>query len=310
MINPKELRIIFMGTPEFSADILKYILDKKYNIIAIVSQPDKPFGRGKKIKPTPVKKVALNHDIPIFQPDKMKDVYDKLESLNPDLIITAAFGKILRKRIIEMPKYGCWNIHTSLLPKYRGAAPMQRAIENGEEETGITIFKICRELDAGPIAYEEKINIEKNDNLENVYEKLLDISKTTIIKFIENINNIELKKQNDDKATYADKISKDELKLEFKDIQKTHNKIRAFDPFPGTYAYLNDKNVKLYSSKIYKENISGTPGKILGLDESDLLIETKNGILKIGKIQFPGKKPMTGKDAFNGNLINIGDTLK
>ncbi len=187
---------------------------------------------------------------------------------------------------------------------------MQRAIENGEEETGITIFKIVRELDAGPMALQKKIKIDINDNLEKVYEKLLTKSKEGLIEFINNFENLELKEQDNNKASYAEKISKEEMKLNFEDVEKTHNKIRAFDPFPGTYALYNSKKVKLFESKIHETDYQGSPGKIIGLNKSDLLIETKNGILSISKIQFPGKKAMSGKDAFNGNLISENDILK
>ena len=250
MKNPKDLKIIFMGTPEFAAKILEHLVTQNFNIAAVVSQPDKPFGRGKKLRPTPVKKIAAENKIQLFQPGKMKGIYDDLEFIDPDIIITVAFGKILREKVISMPKYGCWNLHTSLLPKYRGAAPMQRAIENGEDETGISIFKIVKELDAGPIALKKKIKIEQNDNLEKVYDKLLEISKKSLEDFINNFENIKLTEQDHSKATYANKISKDEMKLNFEDAEKTHNKIRAFDPFPGTFALHKGKKMKLFGSKI------------------------------------------------------------
>jgi methionyl-tRNA formyltransferase len=310
MKNPKDLRIIFMGTPEFAAEILEHLIKREFNIVTVVSQPDKPFGRGKKLKATPVKKVALDNGIKLYQPEKLKEIYSDLNNINPDMIITAAFGKILSDKLISIPKYGCWNIHASLLPKYRGAAPIQRAIENGESETGISIFKIVRELDAGPVARKTKIKIDENDNLKNVYDKLLNVSKESLEEFINNFEKIELTEQDHSKATYADKISKEEMKLKFEDVKKTHDKIRAFDPFPGTFALYNGKKVKLFGSEIYKTEIEGTPGKIVGLEKKSLLIETKNGVLKIAKIQFPGKKPMTGKDAFNGNLISENDILK
>jgi methionyl-tRNA formyltransferase len=310
MKNPKNLKLVFMGTPDFAAEILDHLIKKGFNITAVISQPDKPFGRGKKLKATPVKKVALDNGIKLYQPEKLKEIYSDLNNINPDMIITAAFGKILSDKLISIPKYGCWNIHASLLPKYRGAAPIQRAIENGEKETGISIFKIVKDLDAGPIALKEKVKIFENDNLENIYEKLLKISKNLIEYFLKNFENINLVEQDHSIATYAEKISKAEMKLNFDDVEKTHNKIRAFDPFPGTFALYKDKKLKLFGSEIYKTEIEGTPGKIVGLEKNSLLLETKNGILKIAKIQFPGKKPMTGKDAFNGNLISENDILK
>jgi methionyl-tRNA formyltransferase len=310
MKNPENLKIVFMGTPDFAAEILDYLIKKGFNITAVISQPDKPFGRGKKLKATPVKKVALDNGIKLYQPEKLKEIYSDLNNINPDMIITAAFGKILSDKLISIPKYGCWNIHASLLPKYRGAAPIQRAIENGEKETGISIFKIVKDLDAGPIALKEKVKIFENDNLENIYEKLLKISKNLIEYFLKNFENINLVEQDHSIATYADKISKKEMKLNFEDVKNTHDKIRAFDPCPGTFALYKDKKVKLFGSEIYKTKIEGTPGKIVGLEKNSLLLETKNGILKIAKIQFPGKKTMTGKDAFNGNLISENDILK
>ncbi|MDN5341246.1 methionyl-tRNA formyltransferase [Oceanotoga sp. DSM 15011] len=311
----KNKKIVFMGTPEFSSEILEYLLENNVNIIGVFSQEDKPKGRGRKIQPTPVKLIANKFNIPVFQPKSINigEGFQKLKDLDPDMIITVAFGKILKNQVINLPKYGCWNVHTSLLPNYRGAAPMQRAIENGESETGISIFKIVRDLDAGPIACKKNIRIDLNDNLEDVYNSLLYTSKELLLNFLSNYENIKLEYQDDEKSSYAHKISPEDLKISFKNnVFDIHNKIRAYDPYPGVKAFINGESVKIFGSFLNQDykNIKDIPGKILSSDESGISVSCKDGYLIIKNIQFPGKKKITSTDALNGHKIKIGDIFE
>ena len=307
------LKIVFMGTPEFATIVLNSLIKNKYNIVGVFSQPDKPKGRGKKLLPTPVKKLAVENNIPVFQPKSVNvgDGFESLKSLNPDIIVTVAYGKILKRQVIELPKMGCWNIHASILPKYRGAAPIQRAIENGERETGISIFKIVEELDAGPVAMIKKISIEDSDNLETVHDKLAELSSRMIVEFLNNINTLSLQEQDSSMATYASKITNKDTVLDFsKETKVIFNKIRAYDPIPGVKATINNQIVKLFSASIYNQESSAKPGTILSFDKTGIIVKTFDGTIKIGKIKFPGKKTISTFDAVNGRKLKVGDIFE
>lgn len=304
-----------MGTPEFGGIVLEEIIKNGYNVIGVFSQPDKPKGRGRKVEPTYVKSIALKYGIPVFQPKSVSkgEGFETLVKLNPNIIITAAFGKILRKNVLEYPEKGCWNVHASLLPKYRGAAPIQRAIENGEKETGITIYKMAEALDAGDIAIQKAIPIEINDNLGAVYNKLVVLAKEIIIEFLEKFDSLTLVSQDDSLATYAEKITSEDLKVNFNwDAIKVHNKIRAYDPIPGVSCEIRGEIVKLFGSELVenyskKEEIPYENGTIFDKDNTGIYVKCENGIVKIKEIQFPNKRKITTIDAINGRKLNIGD---
>ncbi|KLO24199.1 methionyl-tRNA formyltransferase [Marinitoga sp. 1197] len=308
------MRIVFMGTPDFAAIHLKKLIDYKFNVVGVFSQPDKPKGRGQKLIPTPVKIIALENNIPIFQPKSvnLKLGYESLEKLNPDIIITVAYGKILKDKVINLPKFGCWNIHASLLPKYRGAAPIQRAIENGETKTGISIFKIVKELDAGPIAYMKELPIYMEDNFESVYNRLAKLGSESLIEFLNNfeIYSKKLIYQNDNEATYASKITIEDTYINwYNENIKVFNKIRAYDPIPGAKCELNGQIVKVFNASLGTSK-NDIPGKVLSIDKYGAEISVGSGSIKIGKIQFPGKKAVKIIDAYNGRKIKIGDIFK
>lgn len=304
-----------MGTPEFGGIVLEEIIKNGYNVIGVFSQPDKPKGRGRKVEPTYVKSIALKYGIPVFQPKSVSkgEGFETLVKLNPNIIITAAFGKILRKNVLEYPEKGCWNVHASLLPKYRGAAPIQRAIENGEKETGITIYKMAEALDAGDIAIQKAIPIEINDNLGAVYNKLVVLAKEIIIEFLEKFDSLTLVSQDDSLATYAEKITSEDLKVNFNwDAIKVHNKIRAYDPIPGVSCEIRGEIVKLFGSELVenyskKEEIPYENGTIFDKDNTGIYVKCEHGIVKIKEIQFPNKRKITTIDAINGRKLNIGD---
>jgi methionyl-tRNA formyltransferase len=315
MTKKDDFRIVFMGTPEFGGIVLEEIIKNGYNVIGVFSQPDKPKGRGRKVEPTYVKSIALKYGIPVFQPKSVSkgEGFETLVKLNPNIIITAAFGKILRKNVLEYPEKGCWNVHASLLPKYRGAAPIQRAIENGEKETGITIYKMAEALDAGDIAIQKAIPIDIYDNLGVVYNKLLELAKETVIEFLENFDSLTLVPQDDSLATYAEKITSEDLKVDFNwDAIKVHNKIRAYDPIPGVSCEIRGEIVKLFGSELVenyskKEEIPYENGTIFDKDNTGIYVKCENGIVKIKEIQFPNKRKITTIDAINGRKLNIGD---
>jgi len=314
VIDSKKLKIVFMGTPDFAAFHLEKLIENKFNVVAVYSQPDKPKGRGKKLLPTPCKEIAVKNNIPVFQPlniNKNED-FETLKQLSPDLIITVAYGKILKEKVINLPKLGSWNVHASILPKYRGAAPIQRAIENGEKETGISIFKIVKELDAGPVALIEKFSITEKDNFESIYNKLLNIGTNSLIKFLEEINELKTTEQDHKDSTYAHKIENKDLTVDFNwNSYKIFNKIRAYDPVPGVKVIFKDEIVKIFDAEILENHkeYSGISGEVVDYNKNGIIIKTSDNLLLIKRIQFPGKKVISTLDALNGRKINIGDVF-
>lgn len=310
------MRIVFMGTPDFSASHLQALVKAEYNVVGVFSQPDKVSGRGAALRPTPVKKMAMKYDIPIFQPRSvnLKKGFEQLVDLEPDVIIVVAFGKILKKKVIDLPAQGIYNVHASLLPKYRGAAPIQRAIENGESETGITIMKITEELDAGDMALQKSVPIETTDNLEQVYDKLEKAGKRLLIEFLEKLaaSDVHFNEQDHEKATYASKIEKEDLIVDWNlDAEAVHNKIRAFDPIPCARTFLNKKSVKIKSSVGFFDNESHeAPGTILSIDKTGALIKCGKGSVLMKEIQLPSKKFTSFFEAKNGRKIDEGERFK
>jgi len=307
------MRIVFMGTPDFSASHLQALLEEGFNVVGVFSQPDKVSGRGSAVRPTPVKKMAMKYDIPIFQPKSvnLKKGFEQLAELKPHVIIVVAFGKILKKKVIDLPTIGIYNVHASLLPKYRGAAPIQRAIENGESETGITIMKIAERLDAGDMALQKRVTVEKSDNLEQVYDKLEKAGQRLLIKFLEKLvaSDVQFKEQDHEQATYASKIEKEDLIIDWSlDAETVHNKIRAFDPIPCARTFLNKKTVKIKSSVgFFDEESQVAPGTILSIDKTGAQIQCGKGRVLVKDIQLPSKKFTGFFEAKNGRKINEGE---
>jgi methionyl-tRNA formyltransferase len=308
----KDMRIVFMGTPDFSAFHLKGLIDAGFNIVGVFSQPDKISGRGGKTRPTPVKVTALEAGIEVYQPKSvnLKKGFALLETLKPDVIIVVAFGKILKEKVIALPKMGIYNVHASLLPKYRGAAPIQRSIEEGEKKTGVAIMKIAPELDAGDVAMMGEVIIEPNDNLEVVHDKLQEEGIRLLIEFLSELNtgDVVFKGQKHEEATYAAKIEKEELPVDWKgEAVDLHNKIRAFDPVPCARAFLNGEMVKIKSSlRIEATDEDTKPGTILQITKRGAWVKCGKGKILIQNIQLPSKKFTTFLEAKNGRKIEEG----
>ncbi|MBQ5801101.1 MAG: methionyl-tRNA formyltransferase [Clostridia bacterium] len=310
------MRILFMGTPDIAASCLARLIDDEKNIIGVVSQPDKPKGRGYTLTPPPVKVLAEKNGIPVYQPTTLRDgeFYKTLCELSPDLIAVVAYGKILPKEIIDYPKYGCINVHASLLPKYRGAAPMQRAIMNGEKETGVTIMYMDEGLDTGDMLFCESFPIEKNDNFESVHDKTAELGARMLSTAIDKIakGEIERKKQNDSLATYAAKIEKEECLIDFKkSAEELDCFIRGLSPIPLAYAIMPDgKKLKLATA--YPVDKRGEVGAVLECDdkkEGRIVIACKEGALAVTSVLPEGKGKMSAADFIRGRKISVGDIL-
>ena len=298
----KKINVVFMGTPDFSVKPLDEI-NKNYNILAVVTQPDKEVGRKHEIMFSKVKEYAINNNIKVIQPKNIRKEYDEILSLNPDIIITCAYGQIIPKEILDYPKYGCINIHASLLPKLRGGAPIHKAIIEGYNTTGITIMFMDEKMDSGDIIYQEAINIDINDTAGTLFDKLSVLGAKTIIKILPNIieGNIKPIKQDEKLVTFAYNITKEEEKISFNDTSlNIYNKIRGLNPWPVGYTSLNNKKVKLYESKIGNSNKNGNIGEIINIYTDGIGVKTIDGEIIITKLQLEGKKMVSVKDFLNG----------
>ena len=313
------MKILFMGTPEFAAEVLDEINNGKNEIVGAVTQPDKPRGRGYELSMSAVKKYALEKGIDVYQPETLKDnaFLDTLTKLDPELIVVAAYGKILPGYVLDYPKHGCINVHGSILPRYRGAAPIQRAIIDCETITGITIMKMEAGLDTGDMMLTETCSIEENDNFETVYDKLVVCSRRGITRGIELIEAGEAvyTKQDDSLATYAEKINKEDCLLDFNNTaEAVHNRIRGLSPFPLAFTYLDSKLLKVTASVIVKrdgDNPDELVGKVVDTDIKNSLITVacKTGLVGFTAVLPEGKKRMSAGDFLKGKAIDNGTLL-
>ncbi|MBQ3475249.1 MAG: methionyl-tRNA formyltransferase [Bacilli bacterium] len=296
-----KIKVIYMGTPEFSVKPLEEI-NKLCDVLLVVTQPDKLVGRKQEIKYSPVKEYALKNNIEVFQPAKIKDDYQRIIDLKPELIITCAYGQIIPKAILDLPKYKCINIHASLLPKYRGGAPIHHAIINGDKETGVTIMYMDEKMDSGNILYQKNIPIEEIDNVGTMFEKLSVLGSEMIKEFLPRFISGDFKsiKQDESLVTYAYNISKEDELISFNNTTiNIFNKIRGLNPFPVGYTLLEGKRVKLYSSRIGTLN-KGYIGEIINIYPDGLGVKTCDGEIIITELQFEGKKRTSVKDYLNG----------
>jgi methionyl-tRNA formyltransferase len=310
-VNHAKLKLAFAGTPELARIVLKSLIDtNQYNIGIVITKPDRPAGRGHKIKQSEVKICAIENNIQTFQPENSRD----LESYyleNYDLLLVVAYGLLLTPKALVKPKFGCINIHTSLLPHWRGAAPIQRAIEAGDIKTGITITQMDKNLDTGPILKQIVCPISNQDTSGSLHARLADISATHIHSALEKIasGKINAIKQDDSKATYAKKISKQDAKLDWnKPAKELERKIRAYNPSPVAHITLKGITMRIWEAKIKPATNKFKPGTILS-EKSTLDIVTSQDLLSITKLQLPGKKIILAKDFLNGHADFISDKL-
>lgn len=313
------MRVIFMGTPDFAVFSLKALCESGYEPIAVISQTDKPRGRGNKLSPTPVKVYAEERGIPVYQPKTLRDddFARLIEELDPELIAVAAYGKILPKNILDYPRYGCICVHGSLLPKYRGAAPMQRAIIDGEKKTGITTMLMDDGIDTGDMLLKAEVDIAPDDNFEVIHDRLAECGAELLIKTIKGVvsGDIVPQKQPEDGASYASKIEKSELFTDFSmTASETHNKIRGLSPIPLAYAKkANGERMKLVRSCVVSEKEhSYAQGEVVSLSdkgEGRIDIACRSGIIGITTLVPEGKGKMSAAEYVRGRKISVGDIL-
>lgn len=299
------LRIIFAGTPVFAAHHLQALIDSEHEIVAVYTQPDRPAGRGKKLTPSPVKAIALENDLAVEQPLSLKDsdAQATLKSYQADVMVVVAYGLLLPQAVLDTPVYGCLNVHGSLLPRWRGAAPIQRAVEAGDTETGITIMQMDKGLDTGDMLLKVACEITATETSASLHDKLMQMGPAPLLDVLSKLQEKGLipEKQDDTLACYAEKITKQEAEIQWHEpAEKIIKKIQAFNPFPVAYSFFNEARIKFYSAEILESNGQHSAGEIIFFNEKGLAVACGEQAIVISTLQLPNKKAMTCKELING----------
>lgn len=310
------MRIVFMGTPDFAVGSLKALCEcGKHEIVGVITQPDRPKGRGNKMLMTPVKEYALEQGYEVYQPEKVKtpEFVQILRSMQPELIVVAAFGQFLSQEILTMPKYGCINVHASLLPKYRGAAPIQYAIIKGEKESGVTIMQMDIGMDTGAMLDKVVVPIGENTTMGELHDELKEKGAQLLLEVIEKIEagTAVVEPQNNDEATYATLLDRSMERIDWtKPAQDVHNLIRGFNPAPSTFTTLpNGKNLKLWCSRMTDKTADAKPGTVVEISKCSFFVACGSGVLEITELQPESKKRMPAQVFINGRGVQLGDVL-
>ena len=310
------MRIVFMGTPDFAVGSLQALCESgKHEILAVVTQPDRPKGRGNKLLQTPVKEYALEQGLTVYQPQKVKtpEFVELLHELQPELIVVAAFGQFLSKEILELPKYGCINVHASLLPKYRGAAPIQYAIIKGEKESGVTIMQMDIGMDTGAMLDKVVVPIEENTTMGELHDALREQGAALLLQVIDKIaaGTAVAEPQDNEQATYATLLDRSMEHIDWsKTAQEVHNLIRGFNPAPSTFTKLpNGKSLKIWGSKMTDKNSAAAAGTIIATGKHSFFVACGEGVLEITEVQPESKKRMPAQVFLNGRGVQEGDLL-
>ena len=308
------MKVVFMGTPDFAVGALEALVEAGHEVVAVVTQPDKPKGRGKEMQQTPVKVCALKHNIEVFQPVKIKhkEAVEVLKGYGAELFVVAAFGQILSKEILDMPKYGCVNIHASLLPKYRGAAPIQWAILDGEKETGVTIMQMNEGLDTGDMLTKVIVPIEDTDTGESLFDKLAEAGAKLLVETIPQIEAGEVtpQPQDDSLSTYAKMIKKEMGLIDWKkEAVVLERLVRGMNSWPSAYTHFNGKTLKVWESEVEMENHNVAPGTVVEVTKNSIKVQTGQDLLVLKQIQLEGKKRMDVAAFLLGYKVETGDVL-
>ena len=305
------MKIVFMGTPDFSVPTLKY-LTENHEVAGIFTQPDRPKGRGKKLSPPPIKEFASNYDIPVFQPEKIKtnENIQILRDLSPELIVVVAYGQILSREILEMPSYGCINVHASLLPELRGASPINTAIVRGFKETGVTTMKMDIGLDSGDMLIKKTVKIDDEMNAGQLHDILMMLGVEVLKDTLDNIDDIKPIPQDHDKVTYAPIIKKEMAKIDWKNSSADiYNLIRGYNPWPVAYTSLDEKRLKIFKAIIEDIKSDKEAGTVVNFDKNGLLLQTGDKVINIQEVQLPGGKRMSIDKFAAGYKIENGMKL-
>jgi methionyl-tRNA formyltransferase len=308
------VRIIFMGTPQFSVGTLESLIAAGHEVAAVVTQPDKPKGRGKEIQFSQVKEAALRHKIPIYQPVKVREpeFIEILKNINPDVIVVVAFGQILSKTILEMPRYGCINVHASLLPKFRGAAPIQWAVIEGEKESGVTTMRMDAGIDTGDMLLKTVVPITEQETGGSLHDKLMMAGAKLCVETLKRLeeNTVVFEKQDDSLSNYAKMLDKSLGNIDWNNSAVNIERlIRGLNPWPSAYSKLNHKTLKIWKATVIAEEADGVAGEIVAVANDSINVKTGDGLLAITELQLEGKKRMPAKDFLRGVQLEIGIKL-
>ena len=312
-MQPQELRTVFMGTPDFALQTLQGLIDAGCKMVGVYTQPDRPKGRGKQLAAPPVKELAQKYDIPVYQPLKLRqpEAVAELEALAPDLIVVVAYGQILPKSVLEIPAHGCINVHASLLPKYRGAAPINKAIIDGETETGITTMYMDVGLDTGDMLVKKTLSIGPEETAGELHDRLASLGRETMEETLRQLcaGTLQREVQDDEQSTYASMMKKEDGRIDWnRSAQEIHNHVRGLDPWPGAYTTLNGELLKL--AKTSPESAAGLPGSVIAADKSGVCVACGSGSLRIQQLQLAGRKRLAAADFLRGCPLEAGAMME
>ena len=309
----KNKRIVFMGTPEIASIVLEGLIESGFNIVAVVAQEDKPFGRKKVLKEVPTKVIANKYNIPVYQPHKIRLDYEFLKEIKPDLILTCAYGQIVPQGLLDIPSLGSLNLHGSLLPKYRGASPIQQALIHGDKVSGVTLMEMIDKMDAGRMYYKKEVLVDEDDNYTSLYNKIatcaLQVAKEGLPLYLE--GKLKGEEQNEEDVTICSKITKEDEHLSL-DYTKEEfvNWVRGLSYEPGGYLYLDDQVFKILKAHVHSLEVKDEIGKIIKADKNGLILQLKDGTVMLDEVQKQGKNRMDYKSFVNGNQNILGKILK
>lgn len=314
MIDPRTIRTVFMGTPEFALPTLQGLLDAGLPVVGVYTQPDRPSGRGKQLTPPPVKQLALEHHLPVFQPLKLRqpEVVAELQALSPELIVVIAYGQILPKSVLDIPRYGCINVHASLLPRYRGAAPINHAILAGETETGITTMYMDVGLDTGDMLVKRSTPIGADETAGQLHDRLAQLGRETMLETLERLcaGTLVREPQDDALTCYASMLKKEQGLIDWaRPASELHNQVRGLDPWPGAYTFLAGEPLKLARTRVLPETAAAAPGTVVGADAGGVRIACGSGVLAVGELQLPGRRRLPAADFLRGCPLSPGILL-
>jgi methionyl-tRNA formyltransferase len=309
MVSPQKLDIIFAGTPDFAAEALRLLLEKGFNIIAVYTQPDRPAGRGRKLTASPVKELALAHAIPVYQPESFRDeaAVKELAGLNPDLMIVAAYGLMLPPSVLEIPGHGCLNIHASLLPRWRGAAPIQRAILAGDQQSGITIMQMDKGLDTGAMLHKKVIPIYPGEVAGSLHDRLAALGGEAMVEVLEMLRNgsLQAEAQDDSQSCYAHKLKKEEAEIDWsQSAEQIARQVAAFNPWPVAQTHWGEHVVRIWQATAPNEMGDRTPGEVIRANKSGIDVSCGEGLLRISELQMPGKKRVDTASFINAYSVD------
>ncbi|QBF83073.1 methionyl-tRNA formyltransferase [Shewanella maritima] len=300
----KPLKIIFAGTPDFAARHLQALLDSEHQVVGVYTQPDRPAGRGKKLTASPVKSLAVEHDIAVYQPKSLRneEAQAELAAIDADIMVVVAYGLILPQVVLDTPRLGCINVHGSILPRWRGAAPIQRALWAGDKATGVTIMQMDIGLDTGDMLLKTHLPIEDSDTSATLYEKLAEQGPQALVEALAGLSagTLSAEKQDESQANYAEKLSKEEAKLDWsKAATQLWQEVRAFNPWPASHFSHNEQTIKVWQAKVEQLESAAKPGTIIRADKSGIVVATGENALVIETLQLPNKKPLSAADVLN-----------